>query len=255
MTATVTTAFWSMTINNPDETDLALVRNGYADYCRELIHTLEVGESGTTHIQAWVKLQRQQRMSFMRKLFPRGHFKPLTSAEYVLNTKMYAQKEDETTAGAHVHVFHDPMNTVESLVKKVVYRCIDYIHEFEPEKRVQQVVKLIQRKMVWEDYKFAKLFTNATYKAMWREYGDDMIVALREQYVREHTHVEEESSVVIDTTNGEESESVEGESGEGGSEVSEDDDYEECASEASEGSDEGGSDDSDEEDDSSESGE
>lgn len=120
MTATVTTAFWSMTVNNPDETTLALVRNGYPDYCREIVYTLEEGEEGTPHIQAWLKLQRQQRLSFVRKLFPRGHFKPLTNAEYVHNTKLYAQKDDETTRGAHVHVFHDPTGTVESLVKEVM---------------------------------------------------------------------------------------------------------------------------------------
>jgi len=246
MTATVTTAFWSMTINNPDETDLALVRNGYADYCRELIHTLEVGDNGTPHVQAWVKLQRQQRMSFMRKLFPRGHFKPLTSAEYVANTKMYAQKDDDTTAGAHVHVYHDPIQTIESVVKQVAEAMLEL--RDTPATLLQRRA-MVESDMVRRDYKKAKMFVGATYKAMWNRYAHDILHCIA------HTHTEEESSVVIDTTNGEESESVEGESGEGGSQVSEDDDYEECPGEASEGSDEGCSDDSDEEDDSSESGE
>ena len=39
----VTTAFWGMVINNYDETDMAMVHNGYPDYMRELIYTLEKG--------------------------------------------------------------------------------------------------------------------------------------------------------------------------------------------------------------------
>jgi len=255
MTANVTTAFWSMTINNPDERDLALVRNGYADYCRELIHTLEVGAEGTPHIQAWVKLQRQQRMSFMRKLFPGGHFKPLTSAEYVANTKMYAQKDDETTAGAHVHVFHDPTDTVESIVKKVGIRIL----EETDDKHISIKRLRVQKAMVEEDYRAAKMFVSATYKAMWDKYEKEIVACLCKKLAdtHTHTHTDEESSSVVDipTWDGEEGEGLEGGSGEGGSEVSEGDDYEDGASEASEGSDESGSDESDEEDDSSESGE
>jgi len=253
MTANVTTAFWSMTINNPDERDLALVRNGYGDYCRELIHTLEVGEEGTPHIQAWVKLQRQQRMSFMRKLFPGGHFKPLTSAEYVHNTKLYAQKEDETTAGAHVHIFHDPTDTIESVVKKVGFRILE-----EPgDKHISQKRLIVQKAMVTEDYRMAKMFVSATYRAMWNKYEKEIVACLCKKLAdtHTHTHIEEESSVVIDTTDGEEGEGFEGAGSESGSEVSAGDDYEDSATEASEGSDEGCSSEFDEEDDSSESGE
>jgi len=252
MTANVTTAFWSMTINNPDERDLALVRNGYGDYCREIIHTLEVGEEGTTHIQAWVKLQRQQRMSLMRKLFPGGHFKPLTSDEYVHNTKLYAQKDDETTAGSHVHIFHDPTDTVESVVKKVAVRILEESGGLH----ISQKRLIVQKAMVTEDYRHAKMFVSATYKAMWTKFEHEIMECVANQrHTHTHTHNDEESSVDIDTTNGEEGACVEVESGEGGSEVSEDDDYEDGASEASEGSDEGSCDDFDEEDDSSESGE
>ena len=37
----ITTAFWGMTINNYDETDLALVQQGYPDYIRQIVYTLE----------------------------------------------------------------------------------------------------------------------------------------------------------------------------------------------------------------------
>lgn len=92
---------WSMTINNPDDNDMVLVRNPSPEYINQLIWTPEQGEDGTPHIQAYVKLMKQQRMSFIKKLFPRGHFKSITADEYKHNCKMYAQKDDKTTIGSH----------------------------------------------------------------------------------------------------------------------------------------------------------
>lgn len=255
MTATTMTAFWSMTINNPDERDLALVRNGYADYCRELIHTLEVGEQGTPHIQAWVKLQRQQRMSFMKKLFPGGHFKALTSAEYVANTKMYAQKDDDTTAGAHVHVFHDPTDTIESIVKKVALRIL----EDKEDLHISVKRARVQKAMVTEDYRHAKMFVGAAYKAMWSKYEQEIMECVKNlAHTHTHTHTEEESSVDIDITEEDGEGDDDNQEGEGEAESV---DWEVCqgnedsSSETDEGSGESSSDQSDEEDASSEYGE
>jgi len=90
---------WAMTINNPDENDYVLVRNPNEQHIRELVWTPE--DAGTPHIQAFVKLMRQQRLSFVKKLFPRGHFTPITNDVYMLNSRNYAQKDDETTRGPH----------------------------------------------------------------------------------------------------------------------------------------------------------
>lgn len=199
MTAVVTTAFWSMTINNYDETSLALVRNGYPDYCREIIHTLEEGKEGTPHIQAWIKLQRQQRMSFLKKLFPRGHFKPLTSAEYVQNTKVYAQKDDETTRSAHVHVFHDPTGTIESLMKQVmlnIYKDMEY--ELYSRSLLFDHRSRVEKRMVEQDYKNAKIFVSATYRAMWKDFGEAMYSCVVAQHTHTHTHMEEKFSQHVD---------------------------------------------------------
>jgi len=115
---------WSMVINNPTETDYALVTRGYPDYVREMVWTREIGENGTEHIQAYVKLQRQQRMSFIKKLFPRGHFKAITRDEYSLNTKEYAQKDDETTAGAHRQVYNEPIPAADTLLYRLVEEAL-----------------------------------------------------------------------------------------------------------------------------------
>jgi len=201
MTATVTTAFWSMTINNYDETSLALVRNGYPDYCREIIHTLEEGKEGTPHIQAWIKLQRQQRLSFVKKLFPRGHFKPLTSAEYTHNTKIYAQKNDETTRSAHVHTFNDPTGTVEALIPKVIHYMWNEYGDVDD----RDVARMYaERDMVEENWRLAKIFVSAVYKQMWKQFGAEMMSGVsKERHTHTHTHTDEKLSHEGGITDGE----------------------------------------------------
>ena len=61
--------YWRMTINNYDDKDLALVRQGYPDDIRKLVYTLEVGKEGTPHIQAYIQMKRSVRFSHMKKLF------------------------------------------------------------------------------------------------------------------------------------------------------------------------------------------
>lgn len=123
MTAPMSTT-WSMVINNPDANDYAIVMQGYPDYVRELVWTKEIGENGTEHIQAYVKLQRTQRMSFIKKLFPRGHFKPCDRDEYNVNTKRYVQKDDTTTAGQHRQVYHDPIPAADTLLYSLVEKVL-----------------------------------------------------------------------------------------------------------------------------------
>ena len=105
----MTTAFWGFTINNYTDTHVALLQQGYPDYTRELVYTFEKGDSDTPHIQGWLKLQRQQRLSFVRKLFPGAHFTALVHDEYIENMKRYAQKLDSTAQTAAIHKYNDPM--------------------------------------------------------------------------------------------------------------------------------------------------
>jgi len=124
-----TATFWSITINNPDENDYALVRQGYPDYVKSLIHTTEVGKEGTPHIQGWLRLHRQQRRSFVKKLFPRCNCQPLTSDEHELNTRRYVQKDDETTAGAHIQQHNPPIPDAAALLTQYCQRYKDHILE------------------------------------------------------------------------------------------------------------------------------
>jgi len=223
----LTTAFWGMTINNYDETDMAMVHSGYPDYMREFVHTLEKGADGTPHVQAWIKLQRQQRLSFVKKLFPRGHFKALTSDEYKRNTKSYAQKLDETAESPAIHTFNDPMNTIESVVKKVL---LEYIELYPQDVTLLHAnLSSVQRDMVVTDYKYAKIFVSSTYSTMMKRFGHEMYLCILQQHTDTHTHtveilshqgsITDEGSVEGSTQDQDEDE-AEGQDYESGSEAS-----------------------------------
>lgn len=218
----ITTAFWSVTINNYDDRDIAIMERGYPDYCRKVVWTLERGESGTPHIQAFVKLQRQQRMSFMKKIFPGGHFKALTSAEYIHNTESYVQKNDSTTRSAHVQVFHDPIHTLETVCRRVGLKVVELQEDYRLKQSQQywdDIKTNVEKDMVaTEDFRFAKVFVSATYKQMWKQFGVEMCIFFHNAHTHTHTQPHEEVSTVDIPTNagdeedGQESES-EGESG------------------------------------------
>lgn len=230
MASGITTAFWSMTINNYDDNDLTLVQNGYPDYMRELVWQLEEGEQGTPHIQAWIKLQRQQRLSFVKKLFPRGHFKPITSDVYIQNVKEYAQKNDDTKAAAAVHRFNDPMRTIETLMRKVIDRILD---EYTDVIERDVARKYAERDLVREDYKNAKIFVSSTYKQMWKQFGGEMLECVTDmRHTHTHTHTDEILSQSVDIPHVGETSEDSSEEGTRGDEY-----FEESDSESSEESD------------------
>lgn len=111
---------WSMTLNNPDDNEMVLIRNPNPEYIRQLIWTAEEGEEGTPHIQAFIKLMKQQRLSFIKKLYPRGHFKSITSDDYKKNCSDYAQKDDKTTIGSHVITYNEQIPDVVQFLRTIV---------------------------------------------------------------------------------------------------------------------------------------
>jgi len=111
---------WSMTLNNPDDNEMVLIRNPNPEYIRQLIWTPEVGEEGTPHVQAYIKLMKQQRLSFVKKLYPRGHFKSITADDYKRNCSDYAQKDDKTTIGSHVITYNEQIPDVVAFLRKML---------------------------------------------------------------------------------------------------------------------------------------
>jgi len=186
---------WQMTINNYDETDLALLRQGYPDHIRQLVYTLETGEEGTPHIQAFIKMKRDCRLTHMKKLFPRGHFQYLDSSEYKLNAQRYAQKLDATADGPATITNGDPLHTIEGSVRTIINLMIsDGVPITEVASRRGEYEYIA----VMEDYSMAKVFVSATYKAMWKDWGTTMFRSLLEKAdTHTHTHTADEQSVDI----------------------------------------------------------
>jgi len=231
---------WSMVINNPEDNDFTLVRQMNKDYIRQLIWTPEVGKDGTPHIQAYVRLQKQQRMSFIKKLFPRGHFKSITKDEYDLNTQTYVQKNDQTTAGLHSNTVNDPIPSVDSLLKTVVERIPALWHERELERckdhqhancrgtctadydtlfsdaeywtshletnGMRTIVKRIEKSMVLDNPRTAKLFVAPTYTKIKKEYFTEIFLA----YILNDDHSREEERDSVHSAHGEEQEQDQG---------------------------------------------
>jgi len=193
----LTTAFWGMVINNPDETDLALVRQGYPDYLRQLVYTHEVGEGGTPHIQAYLKLYRQQRLSYVKKLFPCGNFKALLADEYKLNAQRYAQKLDATAASPafiNNNPFPDPVVELTSVCEAAMknfmpdmdwanYKENDFLYALK-----QEEFHRVSEKPV-----LAKFYVSATYKSVKKDFWRAILINIV-GHTHTHTHTREKLS-------------------------------------------------------------
>jgi len=240
---------WSMTINNPDENDMTLVKNPQSEYIKQLIWTAECGEEEETpHIQAFIKLMKQQRMSFVKKLFPRGHFRSITSDEYKKNCSDYAQKDDSTTIGAHVLTYNEQIPDVVAFLRTMVEQSLDaelnrevmpdtpkdWMDTYYEEKPILRDIDKQERKAIIKQPMRAKLVVSPTYsrikKLYLREITENVVECKYKQdaddYERERSGESELHQTVSISCAG-----------------SEEEDSEED-SEADEGSDAGGSEDS-----------
>jgi len=161
--------YWSVTINNPDENDYLIVRNPNEKYIRSLVWTPEEGgEEHTPHIQAWVRLQRNQTQSFMKKIYPRAHFRAITKDDYNENSHRYAQKNDETTVGLHHILLNDPLPANDTLLYQVLERAFEDL--YENDKYVRSDYDAYDRKeMIVQDLNLKKLDTGAIERSMVRE--------------------------------------------------------------------------------------
>lgn len=186
---------WSMTLNNPDANEMVLIRNPNPEYIRQIIWTPEVGEEGTPHVQAYIKLMKQQRMSFIKKLYPRGHFKSITADQYKRNCSDYAQKNDDTTIGSHVITYNEQIPDVIQFLRATTQEAMDtnLSREVMPETEKDWLDTYFDRKELLEDIEraerraivnrpsVAKLIVSPTYsrvkKLYLREIVENILIA------------------------------------------------------------------------------
>lgn len=65
---------WCFTLNNYTSEEVELVNALYPDHVGYLVYGIEVGESGTPHLQGYVQLLKKSRISVPKKLIPRAHW-------------------------------------------------------------------------------------------------------------------------------------------------------------------------------------
>jgi len=194
---TTLATYWSMTINNPDANDYVLVQNPNEKYIRQVIWTDEEGADGTPHIQAWVRLQRNNSLAFIKKLFPRGHFRHILKDDYNENTHSYAQKGDETTRGLHTITLNDPLPALDTTLYKVLERAFEDLDNEAivgvDDSHMLRLTKRAESLMIREKKGLEKVFISAVYRKMKTEYWHDTLHRLRFVDVQE---------VVVPMTNG-----------------------------------------------------
>jgi len=202
------TAFWSFTINNYTPTDLALVQQGYPDHIRQIVYTLEKGEeTGTPHIQGYLKLFRQQRESYVRKLYPRASFHGITSDAYNLNAQRYAQKLDQTAESPATitnNPFPDPVVELVSVIEEAFSRSDlnEYHHdrpkswqEGQPDQlTLHQWLTQVEFDRVRRSPRLAKFYVSPMYRNVKKEYITALMAHVfdlqkTDTHTHTHTHV------------------------------------------------------------------
>jgi len=215
---------WSMTINNPTDNDWVLVRRTNGDFIREICHQLEQGKEGETpHIQAYVKLNKQQRMSYMKKLFPRGNFKAIGNDEYKQRCIDYVQKQDDTRQeGLTVHTYNEGIPDVIAFLRKIVEASIpnfDPTKDYNPDShedwmdlyfRPRELLREIdtqERLAVVKRPTVAKLLVSPTYTRVKKLYLREIVENI---ILQEYTHANDLQSDTLQGDLGEEEDGEEG---------------------------------------------
>lgn len=172
--------YFSLTINNPDENDLLIVRNPNEKYVRQCIWTLETGAEGTPHVQMYLRLFRNNSMSLVKKLYPRAHIKGCSRDEYAENSHRYAQKDDETTRGAHIITTSGTPQDITNLLIDV-FRAVQhsYYPSYEPfhpfssilPRTLRDYMDEQEQDMVLSKPYLAKMFVSPAYKSIFEKFG------------------------------------------------------------------------------------
>lgn len=125
--AGIKSQYWGYTLNNHTAAELILIRNATTvDPIVEHVYTPEKGESGTNHIQGWLKCSRQVRMAWLKKHWqPNANYRALNSDDYRANMRDYVQKQDETaTAPTHQRRRAEAI-IYPALIPEMIVRWID----------------------------------------------------------------------------------------------------------------------------------
>lgn len=240
--------YWSVTINNPTESDEECLANAKAKGWVVKGQEERGKKDGTPHYQLSVWTRTQQRFSALKKVFPRGHIEAARNPAALHN---YVRKE-ETRVGdlPDLERYITSQKKLWDLVVDELYRAPKehritsegepwWKQTFEPLKALDYAGAALIRRGY---YSVETMCVNPQTRSAWKTFWEALIA--RRELDRQTDRQSEESSSVVDipTYETQEREDVRTT----GSEESED--YEEGESETDEGYNEGSGDESSEED-------
>lgn len=163
--------FWGYTLNNYTEAELVLVRSP-PEWVKEHVYTLEKGkEEGTPHVQGFLRLVKDQRMSFLKNYFlKRASWRPLVGDEYRENMRAYVQKQDETAASATHQVRNtDPLvypAMIPEMLVREVYDVFEPFYSWDSGYLYWYNVPNDVARMVYEEFDKLKE-SNSRWKRLW----------------------------------------------------------------------------------------
>lgn len=167
--------YFSLTLNNPDENDMLIIRNPNDKYVKQFIYTPEQGKEGTTHCQCWLRLFRNNSLVFVKKLYPRAHIKGITKDDYNENTQQYAQKNDETTRGKHTITTNESIPEMEKIMVDmfIAIRTANVHGNSKPRSpNLRQCLRLEEDKAVVNRLHLSKMFVAPTWERLYERFHE-----------------------------------------------------------------------------------
>lgn len=168
METTTKGSHWSITINNPAETDRQALKD-HPTFVKKVVCQDEVGDNGTLHIQGYVQTT-QTRFSALKKWLPRAHIEIAKNPQALLQ---YVRKEETAVAGTQQEHKNEYLSMDKALLR--VARAKDLIQfEMNFEKYMENPKKEIKREfwacvchVLADQPEAVGLFTNPQLERAW----------------------------------------------------------------------------------------
>lgn len=141
---------WCFTINNYTKSDLASIEANMK-HIRYIICGKEIGEKGTNHLQGYIQLYTKQRISYVKKIFPRAH---LEIAKGSLEQNIaYCSKYDKSPI-----IIGEPKKTAQESKKQNMYDAIQQCETWNDVLQVKGVSHCLNyAREVWNNKPIEKM--------------------------------------------------------------------------------------------------
>lgn len=116
---------WCLTLNNPCEEDIEKIRSISSQFCKFAIVALEVGDSGTPHLQGYIEFKKKSRPMSVFKFTDRFHWEKAKGTKYENWT--YCTKDDNIKI--QIGQGFDPVYKIDIELKPWQRKIVEIIKE------------------------------------------------------------------------------------------------------------------------------